>query len=107
MRDELAMNETDLTVDLISINEKPVLKGSIIWFIDHLQSRIDNAIIDCQLIDSFCIKFNNDRATQGCDVVNELLGRILMQDIHHNGFKQITFKGLGSVKNNELDEGLL
>ena len=39
-------------------------------------------------------------------MLNELVGLIMMQDIHPDGFKQITFHGLDEV-NSELDEGLL
>ena len=40
------------------------------------------------------------------DAINGLIGRILMQDIHQDGFKQITFSQLDS-NDEELEEGLL
>ena len=71
----------------MSINEKPVLKGTMIWLIEHMQSRIDNVILDAEFIKSFNITFGRRGAywTYGyCSygVLNELIGRILMQDIH-------------------------
>ena len=79
----------------------------MIWFNDHMQGRIDNALIDSQFVKAFNITFGRSGRTQGSDIVNELLGRILMQDIHPEGFKQITLKGFEHANDNSLDEGLL
>ena len=60
-----------------------------------MQSRIDNVILDAEFIKSFNISFGRRGAYWNygyCSygVLNELIGRILMQDIHHEGFEQIT-----------------
>ena len=59
----------------------------MIWLIDHIQSRIDNAIHKSEYVESFNITFGLEGNIDGPDVLNELLGRILMQDIHPDGFK--------------------
>ena len=35
----------ELTATLISVNDKPVLKGSMVWHIADMQNRIDNATL--------------------------------------------------------------
>ena len=55
-----------------------------------MQSRIDRAMQDAPFIDSFNITMGKT-GFASYDVSNQLVGRILMQDIHNEGFKQITF----------------
>ena len=59
----------------------------MIWSHAEMQSRIDNAL-GSELIESFNITLSMGCLTDYC--INELLSRILMQDIHPNGFREIT-----------------
>ena len=59
------------------------------WLIDHMQNRIDNALSN-QYMKSFNITLSHDKEV-GCGVVNELIGRLLIQDIHPDGLDQIKF----------------
>ena len=96
-----------MRASLISINEKPILKGSINCsnFNARIQSRIDNVIQDSEFIDSFNITLGgNGLATE--DVMNELIGRILMQEIHPKGFKNIALNTFG-ICEDRLNEELL
>jgi len=70
------------------VNDKPILKGKVPWLIECIQSRIDKAIHDSDYIESFNITLGG-RKSNGYDVINGLIGRILMQDIHDDGFKEI------------------
>ena len=54
---------------------------------ESMQSRIDKAMHDSKFIESFNITLGLE--SNGYDVINGLIGRILMQDIHRDGFKQI------------------
>ena len=69
------------------MNDKPILRGKIPWFMESMQSRIDKAMHDSKFIESFNITLGLE--SNGYDVINGLIGRILMQDIHRDGFKQI------------------
>ena len=82
-----------MTADLISVNEKTVLSGSMPWRNELLQNRIDILTRDSQFIQSFNITIGNSYTHNEVpsDVINGLLERILMQDIHPDGFKSITF----------------
>ena len=59
-------------------------------FVECIQSRIDKATHGSQLLESFNMSnvFNHEY-----DLENMVLGRILMQDIHPEGFKQVTLIG--------------
>lgn len=91
-----------LTASLISVNDKTVFYGAMPWIVECMQSRIDRAMQDCQFIDSFNITMHKFVFLK-YDVSNQLVGRILMQDIHYEGFKQITF----SYIKEELNTGLV
>ena len=59
------------------------------WLNELMQDRIDKVILDNEFIESF----NINLGVHYCDydVINGLIGRILMQDIHPDGFKEIAF----------------
>ena len=61
--------------------------GSMPWLDEIMQMRIDNALIDSQFIESFDISIGIHAAKF---YINELIGRILIQEIHPDGFKEIT-----------------
>ena len=67
----------------------------MIWFNGHMQSRIDNVTLESQCIESFNITFGRCGSINGNHVLNELFNLILMQDIHPDGFKQITLNNFG------------
>ena len=81
----------ELSAKLITLNENTVFKGAMPWRNELLQNRIDRAILDSNFIESFNITIGVDHC-KGADkeVMNQLLGRILIQDIHRDGFKEIT-----------------
>ena len=64
------------------------------WLNELMQDRIDKVIPDIEFIESFSIDLGSHKVDY--DVINGLIGRILMQDIHPDGFKQITFNGFWS-----------
>ena len=70
---------------IISVNEKPILKGKMLWLTELFQNRIDKATLNSELIDSF--EINLGQHSVDYDVINGVIGRILMQDIHPEGFK--------------------
>lgn len=74
-----------LKARLISVNENPVLKGKMLWLTELFQNRIDKATLNSELIDSFEINLGSHDVDY--DVINGVIGRILMQDIHPEGFK--------------------
>ena len=74
-----------LKARLISVNDNPVLKGKMLWLTELFQNRIDKATLNSELIDSF--EFNLGSHDVDYDVINGVIGRILMQDIHPEGFK--------------------
>lgn len=74
---------------MISVNDKTVFNGEMPWIMQCMQSRIDKAMQDDPFIDSFNISMG-ENGFASYDVINQLIGRILMQDIHVDGFKQIT-----------------
>ena len=67
-----------------------------------VQFLIDKATIDSHFIESFSIKMGGHEL----DAFNRLLGRILIQDIHPDGLKSITFDKCDNIVE-EIDEGLL
>ena len=79
---------------MISVNGKTVLKGTMRWLNELMQDRIDKVIPDKEFIESFSIDLGSHKVDY--DVINGLIGRILMQDIHPDGFKQIAFNGFWS-----------
>ena len=78
-----------MATKLISMNGKTVLKGSMRWLNELIQDRIDKVILNNEFIESFNIDLGVNYVDY--DVINGLIGRILMQDIHPDGFKQIAF----------------
>ena len=74
-----------LKARLISVNENPVLKGKMLWLTELFQNRIDKATLNSELIDSFEINLGSHDVDY--DVINGVISRILMQDIHPEGFK--------------------
>ena len=55
------------------------------WLNELMQHRIDRATCGSEFIESFNIDLGKHRVDY--DVINELLERIMMQDIHQDGFK--------------------
>ena len=60
-----------------------------------MQNRIDKATCGLEFIESFSINMGN--RTVDYDVINGLISRIMMQDIHPDGFKSITFSVFGYI----------
>ena len=75
------------------------------WHNEVLQSHIDKVILDSKRIESFEIKIGNYWHIITSEVISELFSRIFMQDIHPDGFKQITFKQFGNLVE-ELDQSV-
>ena len=77
------------------------------WLIELLQDRIDRALLqsDSKYIESFDITIGTEEQVD-YDVINGLLGRILMQDTHFDGFKEIYLGEFGSGVE-ELNKGVL
>ena len=78
-----------LTAHLIEVNGKPVLKGTMPWRSELIQMRINNALQN-EVMKSFSISPNSKGGRVQSDVINELISRLLMQDIHPDGFDEIT-----------------
>ena len=55
------------------------------WLNELMQDRIDKVTNDLELIESFEINLGDHQVYY--DVINGLLSRIMMQDIHPDGFK--------------------
>ena len=56
------------------------------FLVECIQDRIDKATLDSNFVESFNIT-NTWRSPVSPVDINFILGRILMQDIHPNGFK--------------------
>ena len=65
------------------------------WLNELMQNRIDKATCGLEFIESFSINMGN--RTVDYDVINGLISRIMMQDIHPDGFKSITFSVFGYI----------
>ena len=82
------------------VNEKDILKTRIPCLMEIIQSRIDRATLDSHFVESFEIYGVHS-------YFNWLLGRILMQDIHPDGFKYIYIGGLSCYEITDLSIDLL
>ena len=73
----------------------------MLWRSEVIQMRINNALQN-EVMKSFNITPGSNCGEIQSDVINELLSRLLMQDIHPAGFDEITLSNF-SVNVGELD----
>ena len=91
----------NLQANLIQVNQKKVLEDTMSWLIEDMQDRINRALT-FRVMKSFVINIGGGIAVSG-DVINELINSMATQDIHPNGFQQITLSHFGD-KVEELNE---
>ena len=75
------------------------------WRYALMQNRIDMALIDSKYIESFGIEIGSHEEVP-YDVINGLIGLLMMQDTHAGGFKSIRLLDFGEGVE-ELNQGLL
>ena len=74
------------------------------WLIEDMQDRINRALT-FRVMKSFVIDIGGGVAVSG-DIINELINSMVTQDIHPNGYHQVTLSHFGD-KVEELNEGML
>ena len=66
-----------MTAKLISVNEKPVLEGAMLFAHELFQDRIDKVILKNEYIKTFAINLGG-HDNHSLEIINELIGRLLM-----------------------------
>ena len=74
------------------------------WLAEDMQDRINRALT-FRVMKSFAINIGGGIAVSG-EVINELISSMATQDIHPNGFQQITLSNFGD-KVEDLNEVVL
>ena len=99
----LVADQPDLEARCVKVNDKSIdteiedskksvkqleCALSMPWLPELMQHCIDKVILDSELIESFDITIGKRAyVNEDNEVINGLIGRILMQDIHQDGLK--------------------